>query len=652
MLISNTAFAATKSIVPRANAEGSIGTSSKSWGGGFFGTGYFSGNVGISSTTPSAALDVQGTTKTTAFQLPTNASAGYVLTSNTVGVGTWMPLAGGSASAAGGTSAIQYNSGSSTFAGDETKFAFTGSNVGINSLNPGARLTVKQTASEDPFHVASSSSTSLFKVTGSGNVGIGSSTPGNTLDVQGIGRFSSTLTASNLSGTNTGDQINISGNAATVTTNANLTGPITSVGNATSIASQTGTGAKFVMDTSPTLTTPNIGSATGSVSGNAGTATALAANGTNCSAGQYPLGVDASGNSENCTAAGGGASQWITYGGVGNVGIGTTDSVGVGTTLQTGAGLIVMNGNVGIGTWIPKNIFDSKGSMAMGSFAGVNSAPSNSLIVSGNIGIGTVSTVGNLTVAETGSGNGVIVTSVATGWPVFGNQIDGVTKTFFGTARVASDCISNVTVANDTCLRTQGGAIHFSTNSGTAAVMSIMGANGNVGIGTITPQNKLAIVGNLAVGSAGNVGIAAPTNGLYVQGNVGIGTLTPSALLEIGARKFDVLSGGNVGIGTINPGNLLDVQGNIRVANIGSTLGIVSGTNACHGTATLSSGTTTVNTTCAPSLAQNIFLTDSGGGVLANIGALSVGTVTGGTSFVINSANALDSSNVGWIIFN
>lgn len=38
------------------------------------------------------------------------------------------------------------------------------------------------------------------------------------------------------SGTNTGDQTNISGNAATVTTNANLTGPVTSTGNATAIA--------------------------------------------------------------------------------------------------------------------------------------------------------------------------------------------------------------------------------------------------------------------------------------------------------------------------------------------------------------------------------------------------------------------------------
>lgn len=43
---------------------------------------------------------------------------------------------------------------------------------------------------------------------------------------------------------------------------SNLTGPITSVGSATSIASQTGTGTKFVVDTSPTLVTPNIGVAT------------------------------------------------------------------------------------------------------------------------------------------------------------------------------------------------------------------------------------------------------------------------------------------------------------------------------------------------------------------------------------------------------
>lgn len=55
-------------------------------------------------------------------------------------------------------------------------------------------------------------------------------------------------TATNLTGTAAGLT------AGTVTTNANLTGPITSSGNATSIASQTGTGSTFVMSASPALT--------------------------------------------------------------------------------------------------------------------------------------------------------------------------------------------------------------------------------------------------------------------------------------------------------------------------------------------------------------------------------------------------------------
>ena len=78
-----------------------------------------------------------------------------------------------------------------------------------------------------------------------------------------------TLTASgngSVSGSNTGDQTNISGNAATVTTNANLTGHVTSVGNAavlgsftsaqlaTALTDETGSG-KAVFDTSPTFNT-------------------------------------------------------------------------------------------------------------------------------------------------------------------------------------------------------------------------------------------------------------------------------------------------------------------------------------------------------------------------------------------------------------
>ena len=84
-------------------------------------------------------------------------------------------------------------------------------------------------------------------------------------------------TATNLTGTASGLT------AGNVTTNANLTGPITSVGNASSIASQTGTGTKFVMDTAPTFastikvtTGASVGGATPGTGGLAFPATAVA----------------------------------------------------------------------------------------------------------------------------------------------------------------------------------------------------------------------------------------------------------------------------------------------------------------------------------------------------------------------------------------
>ncbi len=153
----------------------------------------------------------------------------------------------------------------------------------------------------------------------SGSVATSTTTPAITLSLGAITpssvAASGLVSGSNLSGTNTGDQTNISGNAATVTvadaagdtttfpllgidatgslsprtdagltynantnalttttfigaltgnastvtTNANLTGVITSSGNTTSIASQTGTGTKFVVDNTPTLITPVLG---------------------------------------------------------------------------------------------------------------------------------------------------------------------------------------------------------------------------------------------------------------------------------------------------------------------------------------------------------------------------------------------------------
>src|SRR3990167_1614687 len=66
-----------------------------------------------------------------------------------------------------------------------------------------------------------------------------------------------------------------------------------------------------------------------SITGLAGTATALAANGANCTAGQYPLGVNASGAVEDCTAAAAGGADF-TY--ATDIGFGVTGSA---TTTKT-----------------------------------------------------------------------------------------------------------------------------------------------------------------------------------------------------------------------------------------------------------------------------------------------------------------------------
>ena len=313
-----------------------------------------------------------------------------------VGIGTWLP--GGSLIVQGG------NVGIGTFA-PQTLFTVVGGNVGIGTWTAaGGNLIVN----------------------GGGNVGIGSAWPGRALDVNGTARMTGfTLTGN---GANNGYVM---------------------VGNSVGI----GTWMPF-----STLGT---------------------------------------------------SSQWITTN-VNDVYLPNFGNVGIGTNNTAGAALAVMNGNVGIGTWVPGMLLDVKGTIRTTNITMSGQAPTAGYVLTAS------DSAGDTTWSSPGG---------VSGWTVSGNNV----------------------------YETAGGNVGIGTTFLTTSALTVM--NGNVGIGTWVPGGSLIVQG-------GNVGIgtfAPQTLFTVVGGNVGIGTWTAAG------GNLIVNGGGNVGIGSAWPGRALDVNGTARM---------------------------------------------------------------------------------------
>ncbi|MDO8675996.1 MAG: hypothetical protein Q7K71_07820, partial [Candidatus Omnitrophota bacterium] len=442
------------------------------------------GNLGIGTTSAPQSLYVAGTAEAQGFKLNQNAVAGYVLTSSSVGVGTWMAVStlGAGGTAAGGLNAVEYNSPVGTFAGTENVFSFNGTNVGIGTTNGVNLLDVRGDTS----------------VT-SGNVGIGTTIPQGALTVMsgnvGIGTW-------------------VPGNLFQMVNNDSQT-ILTSIGGMVAyknVNTTNNTGVKFVFQTNDTDGALAVGArvagiftshAAGAVSGD------LVIETTNAGTSAEKLRITSAGN------------------------------VGIGTNTPQGA-LTVMNGNVGIGTWKPNNLMNLV-------LTDSTISPTIDAIGTANMGLQNLSTTDNtwaLFALQTVNSLGVLVRGARVG-SIFTDHTSGSVDADFAVDTVlASTSLERFRIKN----------------------------SGNIGMGTFGPTALLHVVQTAASDAFRVNDVAGDTSPFLIDqsGNVGIGTtLTTTGVLTV--------MSGNVGIGTWVPGGGLHVKGEFPVMLVERVTGAIAG---------------------------------------------------------------------------
>lgn len=236
----------------------------------------------------------------------------------------------------------------------------------------------------------------------------------------------------------------------------------------------------------------NISGSSGSTTGNAATATALAANGTNCSAGSFPLGVDASGNSESCTALPttitGTANQITASASTGAVTLSLPATI-TGLTSVTSTGFTgALTGNASTATALASTV--SSGRLWIGNGTGAPTSDAGLVwdTVNGRLGAGTATPSQRLHV----NGNAIITVGSSL-------YLGGATDASNDGLRIFSNGSTSYVD-----LKGSVGLVFRADNStGATERMRLVSSTGNLLIGGTTDDgtNKLQVAGNGVIGS-------------------------------------------------------------------------------------------------------------------------------------------------------
>jgi hypothetical protein len=265
------------------------------------------------------------------------------------------------------------------------------------------------------------------------------------------------------------------------------------------------------------------------------------------------------------------------------------------------------------------NRLDVFGAQAIGTYANVNAAPSNGLIVSGSTGIGTSSPFAKFAVhannGETNTTVFAVASSTATATTTLfsvnnaGNVAFTGNLTMSGSTVVGSGIFltpdsffigsaSNARLRFENSIFGLGRVINLENNSILYGGGSILnGGTGVIGVGTTTPWGFLSVNPNNNVGSGPSFVVGSSTKTDFIvtnAGNVGIGTTTPDVALVINSAGATVAAFDrvNIRLAAINGGNndfnlVPGTSANVRIGSFGSAaFNILSGGNVGIGTTT------------------------------------------------------------------
>jgi len=519
------------------------------------------GNVGIGTTTPQGKLDVSGNVLIS-DTLAVGTSRLVVSTSGNIGIGTTTP--GDSLHVAG---RIQMDTNAAASAADG---AIRWSGSDFEGRKGGAWVSLTSTGSDADTDWTITAS-DVYRA--SGNVGIGTSSPSDSLHVAGTVRVSDSITV--------GDTVFVvnskSGNVGVGTGTPSV--PLDVVGNIRSSGVLIG---NVVNPVSGTLTVQAYG-ANNVVIGGGG-------------------------------SAGGSGGQTWTFGYSGGKLYPNADnSYAIGDAAQRPSAIIIgtgtssFAGNVGIGTETPGAKFDVSGGAHVSDSFAVGGPAGDSLVVTraGNVGIGTTAPGGKLDVV----GSVLVSDSLAVGDTRLVVLKSG--NVGIGTASPSTALQVNGTVTATSFVGSGAGLTGIASSPDTDWTMTatdIYRMGGKVGIGTAGPADSLHVLGTMRVTANNASGTFVVNN----NGKVGIGMEPTSMLLAVGGpgnqrmeivspdgdaglllRSYGNASGtvirdfnkdidfftstagrvviikdtGNVGIGTVNPTDSLHVVGSVKITD-------------------------------------------------------------------------------------